>query len=60
MKRIFITGLNVLHLPLNIDRLQRLTENYVVSNLKIKQALGNEKMPISVSKGLNKTLESFK
>ena len=50
----------VLHLPLNKDRLQKLTENYVVSNDKIKHALGIERMPLSAKEGMRKTLESFK
>jgi nucleoside-diphosphate-sugar epimerase len=51
---------NVLHLPLNSDRLNKLTENYVASNAKIKQALDINKMPISAEQGLLKTLNSFK
>lgn len=49
-----------LHLPLNPDRLQKLTENYVSSNAKIKKALGIEKMPVDARSGLQRTLESFK
>ena len=49
----------VLHLPLNTERLQKLTENYVVSNAKIKQALGVDKMPVSAKEGLLKTLRSL-
>ena len=49
-----------LHLPLNPDRLQKLTENYVSSNAKIKKALGVEKMPVNAREGLRRTLESFK
>ncbi len=49
-----------LHLPLNPDRLQKLTENYVSSNAKIKKALGIEKMPVDAREGLRRTLESFK
>ena len=49
-----------LHLPLNTDRLQKLTENYVSSNLKIKKALGVDKMPVDARTGLQTTLESFK
>lgn len=49
-----------LHLPLNSDRMQKLTENYVASNEKIKIALGITKMPIDAKIGLQKTLESFK
>ena len=49
-----------LHLPLNPDRLQKLTENYVSSNAKIKAALGVEKMPVDAREGLQRTLESFR
>lgn len=49
-----------LHLPLNPDRLQKLTENYVSSNEKIKRALGVEKFPIDAHEGLRRTVESFK
>ena len=49
-----------LHLPLNPFRLQKLTENYVSSNAKIKAALGVEKMPVDAREGLQRTLESFR
>ena len=49
-----------LHLPLNPDRLQKLTENYVSSNAKIKAALGVDRMPVDAREGLKTTLESFK
>lgn len=49
-----------LHLPLNSERLKKLTESYVVSNQKIKSALGVEKLPLSVEEGLMKTIKSFK
>ena len=49
-----------LHLPLNPDRLQKLTESYVSSNEKIKKALGVEKLPVKARDGLKVTLESFK
>lgn len=49
-----------LHLPLNPDRLQKLTENYVSSNAKIKAALGVEKMPVDARAGLQRTLQSFR
>ena len=48
------------HLPLNNERLQKLTENYVVSNVKIKNALGITDMPLSAQAGLKRTLEHFK
>ncbi len=50
----------VLYLPLNKERLRKLTENYVVSNEKIKRALGIEKMPFSAQEGMRKTLDSFR
>ncbi len=48
-----------LHLPLNKERLRKLTENYVVSNAKIKAALGIEQMPVRAVDGLKKTIRSF-
>lgn len=48
-----------LHLPLDSERLRKLTENYVSSNAKIKKALGVEKMPVDARDGLKVTLESF-
>lgn len=49
-----------LHLPLNPERLRKLTENYISSNSKIKKALGVEKMPVDARTGLKATLKSFK
>ena len=49
-----------LHLPLNPERLRKLTENYISSNAKIKKALGAERMPVDARTGLQRTLESFK
>jgi nucleoside-diphosphate-sugar epimerase len=49
-----------LSLPLNSDRLKKLTESYVVSNEKLKKALGIKNMPVSAEEGMMKTLESFK
>jgi nucleoside-diphosphate-sugar epimerase len=48
-----------LHLPLNTERLQKLTENYVVSNKKIITAI-RKPLPIESKEGLLKTFESFK
>jgi len=48
-----------LRLPLNSERLQKLTENYVVSNEKIIAALGKP-LPIKSTEGLLKTFQSFK
>jgi nucleoside-diphosphate-sugar epimerase len=50
---------DVTGLPLNSERLKKLTENYVVSNKKIKNALGVEKMPFTAISGLKLTIESL-
>lgn len=48
-----------LHLPLNPERLQKLTENYVSSNAKIKKALGISQLPVRARDGLAMTIKSF-
>lgn len=48
-----------LHLPLDPLRMQKLTENYVSSNAKIKAALGVEKMPVEARDGLMETIVSY-
>ncbi len=48
-----------LHLPLNPLRMQKLTENYVVSNAKVKAALGIAQMPVRAKDGLTETIKSF-
>ncbi|MHA8076043.1 NAD-dependent epimerase/dehydratase family protein [Aquirufa sp. TARAVU-A1A] len=50
---------DLLHLPLNSERLSKLTENYQVSNQKLKNALGKE-LPVQAREGLLATLASFK
>ncbi len=47
-----------LYLPLNTERLNKLTENYLVSNAKIKKYI-NKPLPYSITQGLIKTLQSF-
>jgi len=49
---------DVLHLPLDSERLQKLTENYVVSNAKLVSAVGKP-LPVSSEEGLRRTFESF-
>ena len=49
-----------LHLPLDPERLRKLTENYISSNAKIKKALGVDRMPVEAKEGLRRTLEAFK
>ena len=50
---------DVLYLPLNTDRLQKLTDSYIVSNQKIKDAIGKP-LPVSSRDGLLKTFKTFK
>ena len=50
---------DILPLPLNTEKLQKLTENYLVSNDKIKKELGIASLPTSVSQGMLRTLASF-
>lgn len=63
INRILMEGVasigTTLHLPLNEERLEKLTENYVVSNAKIKKALGIDRMPVRAQDGLRKTIQSF-
>jgi nucleoside-diphosphate-sugar epimerase len=51
---------DVIKFPLNSERLKKLTESYVVSNEKIKAALGIKRMPVKALDGLVETLKSFK
>lgn len=48
-----------LHLPLNTERLRKLTENKIVDNSKIKMALGIDKMPIGAKDGLRMSIQSM-
>ena len=47
-----------LKLPLNTERLKKLTETYIVSNKKIKNAI-NKELPLTAREGIMKTLNSF-
>lgn len=49
---------NFLQLPISLERLQKLTESYVVSNSKIKFAIGKD-FPVTAKDGLFKTFKSF-
>jgi nucleoside-diphosphate-sugar epimerase len=49
---------DLLKLPLNSERLQKLTESYLVSNAKIKSVLGKP-LPVSSKDGLMRTFQSF-
>jgi nucleoside-diphosphate-sugar epimerase len=50
---------DIFNLPLNTERLSKLTETYVVSNQKIKTAI-NKPLPVTTRYGLIKTFESFR
>jgi nucleoside-diphosphate-sugar epimerase len=50
---------DVFKLPLNTERLNKLTETYVVSNQKIKIAI-NKPLPVTTRYALIKTFESFR
>lgn len=50
----------LLHLPFNRERLTKLTENYIVSNAKIKRALGIENLPVPVRDGIVFTIREMK
>jgi nucleoside-diphosphate-sugar epimerase len=49
---------NIFKLPLNEERLQKLTDSYVVSNKKLMTAIGKP-LPVSGREGLLKTFKSF-
>lgn len=50
---------NLLHLPLNTERLRKLTGYYVVDNSEIKKALGISSMPIQTKEGLKTTIRGM-
>ena len=49
---------DILHLPINTERLHKLTTSYIVNNEKIKHAIGKP-FPASSRDGLLKTFKSF-
>ena len=50
---------DLVRFPLNTETIQKLTENYKVSNEKIKLAIGIEQLPITAQSGIEKTIKSF-
>jgi nucleoside-diphosphate-sugar epimerase len=50
---------DLINLPINTERIDKLTENYVVSNDKIKKALSLKDLPLSSELGMRKTINSF-
>ncbi|WP_343616115.1 NAD-dependent epimerase/dehydratase family protein [Flavobacterium sp.] len=61
--KIIINGIakvgDLIKFPLNSETIQKLTENYKVSNGKIKSVIGIKKLPNSTREGLEKTIKSF-
>ena len=50
---------DLIPLPLNSERLKKLTESYMVSNEKLKKYIAKE-LPLTSKQGVIKTLKSFK
>lgn len=50
---------DVFHLPLNTERLNKLTENYVVSTTKLQAVLGVN-LPLEAEVGIKNTISSFR
>ena len=50
---------DIVPLPLNSERLKKLTESYMVSNEKLKKYIAKE-LPLTSKEGVIKTLKSFK
>ena len=51
---------DVLHLPLNTERIEKLTEDSFVNNSELKRALGWKQMPIRAEDGMRDTLLYFR
>ena len=47
------------HLPLNTERLEKLTENFIVSNKKLIDTIGKD-LPVTALDGMRFTIRSFK
>ena len=62
LPKLFISFLaktgDFLPIPINSERIKKLSENYVVSNFKIKNTI-NKKLPLSSIEGIKKTITSF-
>lgn len=51
---------DILHLPLNTERIEKLTEDSFVDNSKLRSALGWTQMPIRAEDGMRDTLRYFR
>lgn len=59
IKGVAIIG-DYLPIPLNSKRLKKMTSDLVVSNTKLKFALGIDSLPLTAEEGLEKTIRSFR
>ncbi len=50
---------DLLGLPLNSERLKKMTESYIVSNSEIKEALKVQELPVLAKDGMMLTINSF-
>ena len=50
---------DVIKLPLNSERLKKLTENYVVDNQAIKTALKIPQMPVGIQEGMKRFIQEM-
>ncbi len=57
--RILFSLGDILHLPFNMEKLDKLTESYVVDNSKILKELGKP-LPVKAVAGIKRTFKSFK
>jgi nucleoside-diphosphate-sugar epimerase len=57
--RILFSLGDILHLPFNMEKLDKLTESYVVDNSKILKELGKP-LPVKAVPGIKRTFKSFK
>ena len=51
---------DVIPFPLNTIRLKKMTSDLILSNQKIKSALGINQLPLTAEEGIIKTIKSFK
>jgi nucleoside-diphosphate-sugar epimerase len=58
VKFIFKIG-DIMYLKFNTKTLEKLTNNYTVSNVKLKNAI-NKEFPVTIYEGLRKTIKSLK
>ena len=59
LMRFFAKIGDILHLPLNTERIEKLTEDSFVDNSKLRAALGWARMPIRAADGMRDTLRCF-